>query len=195
MKALSIRRGFGAFLIVMMASAVATAADLPLPARFTAWGVQLGRGGTASLDLTVSRWSTAGDVERLASAFNEGGSDALVQALDKTARVGSFRVNAGLGYDVQFAQITPGPDGGERILAIAERRMGFGEVANMTRSSQYPLTVIELSVNKDGEGSGTMWPIARINYWDLQTRSIIVDNYTWQPIQLNAVRLTASQRS
>ncbi len=195
MQARSIGRRFVAFLILAMSSAVASAADVQLPAHITAWGVRLGRGGTASLDVNVNRWSSTGDVERLAAALNEGGSDALVRALEKTPRVGSFRINAGLGYDVQFAQVTADPDGGERILAVAARRMAFGEVANMTRSSQYPLTVIELHVNKDGEGSGTMWPVARINYWDLQTRSIIVDNYTWQPIQLNAVRLQNNHRA
>jgi len=164
-------------------------AGLSLPARFTALAVNMSGGRTTTIDLSVTRWANAGDVEQLSSAFNERGSQALVHALEKLPRSGSFRINSGLGIDVHFAQRTTEPDGGVRIFLIAERRVGIRETMNMTRSSEYPLSVIELHLNDDGEGTGTMWPVARINYWDTGEQLAIVDNYTMQPIQLTSVRL------
>jgi hypothetical protein len=177
------------------ASTVAYAAgDVSLPVRFTAWEVNTDRGSTASVDLTVTRWSTAGDIEQLASAFNDRGTDGLVRALEHLPPVGSVRANGGLGLDVQFVQRSSEPDGGQRIFVMAERRVGFAELANMTPSADYPLIVLELHINPDGEGTGTMWPVARINYWDPKTQFVVVDNYTWQPIQLTAVKLQRDHR-
>jgi len=193
---LSMVRGAIAAVALTFASTVAYAvADVSLPARFTAWAVNTDRGGTASVDLTVTRWSTAGEIEQLASAFNDRGTDGLVRALEHLPRVGSVRANGGLGLDVQFVQRSSEPDGGQRIFVIAERRVGFAELANMTLSADYPLIVLELHVNQDGEGTGTMWPVARLNYWDPKTQFVVVDNYTWQPIQLTAVKLQRDHRA
>ncbi len=196
MRRLSMVRVAVATVAVTFASTVAYAVgDVSLPVRFTAWAVNTDRGGTASVDLTVTRWSTAGEIEQLASAFNDRGTDGLVRALEHLPRVGSVRSNGGLGLDVQFVQRSSEPDGGQRIFVIAERRVGFAELANMTSSADYPLIVLELHVNQDGEGTGTMWPVARINYWDPKTQFVVVDNYTWQPIQLTAVKLQRDHRA
>jgi hypothetical protein len=175
---------------LLFVSSVAFAmGDVQLPARFTAWAINMGRGGTASVDLTLTRWSTPGELEQLSSAFNERGTEGLVRALERVPRVGSFRANGGLAYDVQFAQRSQDADGSQRIFIVAQRRVGIAELVNMTPSADYPLTVIELHVKASGEGTGTMWPVARIRYWDAKTQFVVVDNYTWQPIQLTAVKL------
>jgi hypothetical protein len=49
--------------------------------------------------------------------------------------------------------------------------------------------VIELHVDSHGEGTGTIWPAARINYWDPKAQLVVVDNYTLQPLQLMGMRL------
>lgn len=179
-----------AIVLVALASAIAYADPaVSVPARFTAFAVNMSRGGSATLELAVNNWSTPGDVERMSTAVDDQGTDGLVRILEHTPKVGYFRRTGTIAYDVQFASWRPGPDGGGEILLIARRYVGFGEVANMTRSSQYPLTVIELRVNKDGDGTGTLWPVARINYWDPKTNSVFVDSLTIQPVQLTQVRL------
>jgi hypothetical protein len=182
---------------VLLSGFASAGNGIRIPARFTALAVNMsGMGRTATMDVTVTRWSNAGEIEQLASAFNERGSAGLVRALDRLPRAGSFRVNSGLALDVHFVQRTPDPDdSGERILLVAERRIGFAETFNMTRSAEYPLSVIELRMNGDGEGTGTMWPVARINYWDVKEQLVIVDNYTMQPIQLTAVRLMKNRQA
>lgn len=184
-----------AVLAVLFGSAIAFAEnEAPLPVRFTAWAINTGR-GAASIDLTVTRWSTTGEVEKLSSAFNERGTDGLVRALEEMPRVGMVRANGGLGLDVQFVQRTFEPDGSQRVFVIAERRVGIAEMVNMTPSSGYPLIAMELHVNHDGDGTGTMWPVARISYWDPKTQFVVVDNYPWQPIQLTSVKVQRDHRA
>jgi hypothetical protein len=196
MRRLPVVRAAVAAVALTVASVAAYAGgDVSLPVRFTAWAVNMDRGGTASVDLTVTRWSTAGEIEQLASAFNDRGTDGLVRALAHLPRAGSVRANGGLGLDVQFVQRSSEPDGGQRLFVMAERRVGFAELANLAPSADYPLIVLELHVKPDGEGTGTMWPVARINYWDPKTQVVVVDNYTWRPIQLTAVKLQRDHRA
>jgi hypothetical protein len=48
------------------------------------------------------------------------------------------------------------PEGGERVVLVTDRRIGFWEAANQPRLIDYPFTVIELHLNRDGEGEGKM---------------------------------------
>lgn len=190
----TIRAAVAGAIVSLSCAAVYAISDVPLPARFTAWAVSMEGGGTASIDLTVSRWSTPEEVDRLASTFKEQGTDGLAQILEQLPRTGSFRVNGGLRYDVHFAQRSSDPKGGQRVFVIAARRLGFAESANMATSADYPLTVMELHITDNGEGTGTMWPVARISYWNAKAQFVVVDNYTMQPIQLAAVRLHKNHR-
>ena len=50
----------------------------------------------------------------------------------------------------------PGEDGGRRIVLVTDRPISFWEAANQPRSIDYPFTLIELRLNRDGEGEGKM---------------------------------------
>jgi hypothetical protein len=73
-------------------------------------------------------------------------------------------------------------------MLITDRRIGVNEALSFAPSTEYPLTVIELHLDARGKGTGTMWPVARIDYWDLETQTIVIDNYAREPVDLMAVR-------
>jgi hypothetical protein len=175
--------------VIALCSAVALAGTVGLPARFRAVVFDTEAGRSAPLEISITRWSTPEEVERLSSAFNDQGPDGLLRRLQQAPRVGSWRTPGSLASDLRFAQQTPDKNGGWRVMLMTDRHMGFGELASLTPSTQYPLTVIELHVDSHGEGTGTIWPAARINYWDPKTQLVVVDNYTLQPLQLMGVRL------
>src|SRR5207244_11194829 len=54
------------------------------------------------------------------------------------------------------SDLTPLPDGGERVVMTTDRYIGFWEAANRPRSIDYPFTLIELHINANGEGEGKM---------------------------------------
>src|SRR5207249_1204532 len=92
----------------------------------------------------------------------EQGPDKLLDALQKTPRVGYIRTPNSIGYDLHFARKTPMPDGGERVVIATDRYISFWEAANRPRTIDYPFTVIEMHINANGEGEGKMSLAARI---------------------------------
>src|ERR1051325_7349630 len=76
---------------------------------------------------------------------------------------------------------------GERVVLVAYRRIGFWEAANQPRSIDYPFTVIEMRLNRDGEGEGKMSLATKI-IADKENNIVTLENYDIQPVMLNNVR-------
>ena len=158
--------------------------------RFTALAINFDApAGAASttVDISVNRWSTDTERDRLMTILMEKGPDALLDALSKLPKLGTIRTPDSLGYDLRFARRTPGPDRSERIVIVTDRPIGFWEAANRPRSIDYPFTVIELRINPDGKGEGKLSIGTKIQA-DKDTKTIVLENYSMQPVQLSAVR-------
>jgi hypothetical protein len=70
---------------------------------------------------------------------------------------GYFGAPGQLSWDLRFARKTPLPDGGEQVVLVTDRRIGFWEATRQPASRvRLPFTVIELRLNPDGEGEGKM---------------------------------------
>ena len=102
-------------------------------------------------------------------------------------RAGYFRAPGHVGIDIHFARRVPQPDGGERVVLVTDRRIGFWEATNRPRSIDYPFTVIELRMNDEGEGEGKMSLATRI-IADKENNIVTLENYGTQPVLLNNVR-------
>ena len=70
---------------------------------------------------------------------------------------------------------------------MTDRRIGFWEASNQPRSIDYPFTVIELRLNRDGEGEGKMSLATKI-IADKENNIVTLENYDIQPVMLNNVR-------
>ena len=158
-----------------------------LPQRFTAGAVNTNNGGTGTVELVIERWSTEGDRNVLVRTLLDKGSDELLDDLQDMPRIGYIRIDGGLGYDLHYAHVTQGEDGGERIVLATDRRIGFWEATNQPRSIDYPFTVIELRLNRDGEGQGKMSLATRITA-DKEKNSVTLENYDQQPVLLQSVK-------
>jgi len=155
--------------------------------RYTAMAVNMSRGGSGTVEIAVTRWSTDQERTRLVSTLMDKGPDKLLALLQSLPRVGYIRANGGLGYDLHYAHKTPGEDGGERVVLATDRRIGFWEAANQPRSIDYPFTVIEMHLNSDGEGEGKMSLATKI-IGNKETNTAILENYDTQPVLLQSVR-------
>jgi hypothetical protein len=149
--------------------------------------VNMSRGGSSTVEILVTKWSSDADRTRLVSTLMDQGENKLLDVLQKMPRVGYIRANGGLGYDLHYAHKTPGEDGGARVILATDRRIGFWEAANQTRSMDYPFTVIELHLNNDGEGEGKMSLATKV-IGNKETNTIVLENYTTQPVLLQSVR-------
>jgi hypothetical protein len=161
------------------------AQTLGTPERFTATALIGGGRGAAMLDIDISRWSTAAEQSRVISLLTEQGQQDLLDALMDMPKVGYIRTPTSLAWDLRFSQRTPLPEGGEAITLITDRPISFAEQADQSRSLDYPFTVVQLTVNKDGSGTGTLAAAKLLG--DANTKSIVVETYGVQPIMLENV--------
>jgi hypothetical protein len=173
--------------VAVTLSLVAHAQTMGTPERFTANAVKMNRGAAGQIEMVVNKWSSDAERNKLMSVMMEKGPDKLLDVLQDMPRMGYFRAPGNVGIDVHFARRIPLPDGGERVVLITDRRIGFWEAANQPRSIDYPFTVIELRINKDGEGEGKMSLATKI-IADKENNIVTLENYDIQPVLLNNVR-------
>jgi len=172
--------------VVATLSFAAYAQTTGTPERFSANAVNMTRGAAGPIEIVVNRWSTDAQRDKLMSVMMEKGPDKLLDVLQDMPRMGFFRVPGNVGIDIHFARRIAMPDGGERVVLVTDRRIGFWEASNQPRSIDYPFTVIELRLNGDGEGEGKMSLATKIIV-DKDNNIITLENYGISPVMLNNV--------
>jgi hypothetical protein len=189
---------FTSRLFLMVAAFVAFVCSFPAaqtlgqPERFTANAVSLSPQygtGQQTVEITVDRWSPASDRERLVTGLQKG-PDELLKQLQKTKPVGRIRTPDSLGYDLRYAQQMPLPDGGRSIVIATDRPIGFWEATNRPRTFDYPFTVIQMNIGRDGTGSGTLSYATKIIAKD---NMIELEDFATKPIMLNNIRAEAKK--
>lgn len=166
---------------------VASAQTLGTPERFTASAINTNNASVGIIDISVQRWSTDKERDALMEVMLKKGPDKLLDALQDTRPVGHFGAPGQLSWDLRFARRIPLPDGGERVVLVTDRRIGFWEAARQPRSFDYPFTVIELRLNAEGEGEGKM-SIATKVIVDKDENMITLEDFNLQPVQLTHVK-------
>ena len=165
----------------------ASAQTMGTPERYTASAFNLNNGRTGTIDITVNRWSSDKQRDALMAVVVEKGTEKLLDALQDMPAMGHFGAPGNLSWDIHFARKMPLPDGGERVVLVTDRRIGFWEAANQPRSYDYPFTVIELHLNRDGDGEGKMSIATKVIY-DKKENMITLENFQTTPVQLTNVR-------
>ena len=154
-------------------------------------------GSNAQVQLTINSWSTAEERERLITTVLEKGSDALLRELQKAPVKGRFRIptarqpdphHLALGLDLHYAMQTPLDEGGRRIVIATDRYIGFQEARSQPRTIDYPITLIEIRVDKEGNGVGKMAVATKISF-DKKKNQIELENYSSEPVRLNNVKI------
>ena len=156
--------------------------------RFTAVAVNMGDFGPAQagpVEIVITRWSTDAERDRLTAVLMDKGPEALLGALRATRRVGYFRTPNSLGYDLHFAWNASEAEGGRHIVLATDRPIGFWEAANQPRSINYPFTLVELRLNREGEGKMSI--AAKITA-NKEFHLIEMEDYALQPVRLTSVK-------
>src|SRR4051812_12812669 len=157
------------------------------PERYSATAMNQNNGRAGRIEIVVNRWSTDAERNKLMGVVMNQGANKLLDVLQDMPRVGYFRTPDSIGWDLHFARRVPQPDGGERVVLVTDRRIGFWEASNQPRSIDYPFTFIELRLNNDGEGQGNM-SIATQIIPDKENNIITLENFDTQPVMLTEVR-------
>jgi len=158
--------------------------------RFTATAINMGTRGPATVDrvdIVVAQWSPMAQRDRLIGILFEKGPEKLLDVLQDLPKVGYFKTPESLAYDLHYAQRTPLPDRGERIVLATDRFVRFWEVTGGSRTTDYPFTIIELRLNGDGRGEGKMSLATKV-IADKKKNEVVLENWGTQPVLLKDVR-------
>ena len=193
----------GAAIVLSTVTSASPQVDSPtlqVPLRMTAFAVSMATaapGANAVMDIRVKRWSTQAERENLITTAVEKGQDALLRALQKMPDHGRISIpgwtgpdphNARLGWTLHYAFVTPGEDGGYRIGIATDRYIGMWEARNQPRTIDYPFSLIEIRLGKDGKGVGKMAVATKIDF-DKKKKQLVLENYSSEPVRLNEVKL------
>jgi hypothetical protein len=169
-----------------------------LPLRMTAFGINMTGAGartTETIDITIERWSTEAERDKLLAILVEKGRESLVDAVrDVKPRAGFIRTTKSLGWDIGFARKQELASGGTRIIIVTDRPMSFREAANQPRSADYEFLLADIRINAEGKGQGKLAGAAKITY-DKDARSIEIENYGIEPVRLNEVRVISKKKA
>lgn len=141
--------------------------------------------GSGRVIIQVERWSSQAESDYLVNALVQKGPDEMLKVLRDMKSVGTIRTPDSLGYDLRYAQQSPGEDGGRRIVIATDRPIGFWEARNQPRTIDYPFTVIQMQIGPEGEGKGTMSFATKIV---ARGKVIELENYASAPAMLTDIK-------
>ena len=178
-------------LFALVFSLAGVSAQVTLPVKFTAFAIDvnnMGRSHTFTLDVQISRWSTEAERDALTKTFFDKGPQKLLDALQDTKPVGYIKTTQTLAWDLRFARQTVLDEGVTQIILLTDRPIGFAEARNQPRTIDYPFTLIDLRIKKDGTGVGKAAVATKIVF-NKKKNIVELENYSSEPVRLNEIRI------
>jgi hypothetical protein len=161
-----------------------------LTARYAGTAANMKPGAGESLRFDLLEWSSDADREQMIGAFKDKGDSGLQSALEAARTLGFIWSDSAVGHSVRYAHRIALPDGGERIIVATNVRLGRGGMWKPTAASgstDYPFTVIELRLNRRGEGEGKMSFTSKVAVED-QAKTIGLTDYAASPVLITGVK-------
>ena len=157
--------------------------------KFTGFAINTNSGpSTATVDFTVTRWSTDAERAQLLAIIkeNKDPTDKLLRALQKLPKVGYIRTPDRLAWDLHYARQSPLDEGGRQIVLATDRPIGFWEARNQPRSYDYPFTIVQVHLDRNDTGSGKILAGTKI-YID-KKNNLVLENFAQQPVRFNEIK-------
>ena len=118
---------------------------------------------TRNFTLRLSGTTSDQQTNRALSTLQENGQDALLKTI-RNEDLGTFSLGGQPALTVNAVRID-NVGGKQRVRAVLERWIGFGELRGGYRSVDYPFSYIEILVDpRNGKGEGTFIPAAKIRF-------------------------------
>jgi hypothetical protein len=157
----------------------------PLPAQYAATAVgESGAiaGRTFGMNIYVDGITSNGEVDELIGILKQKGQNALVSKFADKKDLGRVAPTGAVGTGMRFVRIRPTPDGGQHIVLATDRPISFPELYNGTRSTDYPIGIVVLDVDKSGKGSGSFAPLCKVKF--NKKGELEIENFGQKPFRL-----------
>lgn len=152
-------------------------------------GVVIGTGGaiggrSMNLDIRINEHTSDEDIVGYVNLLKEKGQDQLRLELEKM-NVGKISPSGRVGTDIAIARVFEGADG-KVIRLVTARQMPFLELYHGGRSTDYPFSIVEIRLDQDGKGVGSIIGGAKIKFTD--EGRVEIESYGNQYAKLTNVR-------
>ncbi len=144
----------------------------------------VGAVGALPVTIRITRWTPEDEHQKLMAILSKEGNDALVRALQDGKSVGSIRTPQELPYDLRYARQHPF-ESGRQIVLMTDRPMEVWERFSGSITRDYPLTWLEMKLDKNGRGEGSISLAARLR---LVGDILGIEDFANQPARLNEIK-------
>ncbi len=167
------------------AASAASTGSLAHPDQFTGSLVNTVAGARFSQPfiLSVDHYTGDAEVQHLTGLLAEKGPYSLRDELWKHS-VGYLQIGGRLGVPVA-AVLSQDTATGRKLTVVLNRPLSAFEVQYYARSSMYPFSVLELDLDQNGVGQGTLIGAARMR---MRGNTLEIQSLGVQPLRLLAVR-------
>ena len=167
--------------------------ELPVKMRMSAVNMSNNlTGANGILEITIDKWSTAEERKKLLDTVVAKGQQKLLSELQKAPVKGRIRIpgwtgadpnNYRTGWNLRYAWHEPLPEGDEKIVLGVDRYMSFLEIRNQPKSVDYPFTLVQIHMKRNGTGEGKLAAFTMIT-WDKKKQVLEIENYGTEPVRL-----------
>ena len=152
----------GSVLLLLAGISSSAQTQIPMTIQAPAMGTSTQLGRQYDVNIYIEQLSTPDDRKALIDAFNSSGQEGMVKVLEDMKPKGRVRFSGGgVGNDVKYIIELPS-DKGRRFRLVTDRILAFAELYAGTRSREYTVGAIELTITPDGKGSGTVLPACKL---------------------------------
>jgi len=163
-------------LFLLLAGGTTVQAQERMTIQATAMGTSTQMGQIYNINIIIEQFSTPDDRKTLIEAVKSSAQSGLVHALEDMKPKGRVRfASGGVGNDIKYIIELPS-DKGRRIRLVTDRNLAFGELYRSTRSSEYSVGAIELTLTPDGKGTGTVLTACKLTV-DKKKQQVEVETF------------------
>jgi hypothetical protein len=141
---------------------------------------------SAPVTITIDRKMSQAEADKLVAAFKGGGAAGLRKALTGVPATGSVQLAKGAPTPARIAIERP-TDKGRLITIVTDTPLLFAGagVPGAKPKEGYDFAVIDLEVDANGAGSGTLAPAAKVT---LKGSAFVVEDYASEVVRLAGVK-------
>lgn len=165
-----------------------------ISARYTGTSANMKPGAGENIRFDILEWSADADREKVLAALKEKGDNGLMDALETGRTIGFIWTGGAVGHSVRYAHRISLPDGGERVILATNVRLGRNAMwkpVSQAVAGDQAFTVVELRVNRRGEGEGKLSFTSKIGVED-SAKTIALADYAASPVLITGVKREVS---
>lgn len=175
-------------LAVLATTSFAQTTDQGLPEQYSATAFitsGAAQGKSVEVNIYVDRYSTDEERQDFLNVLKTKGQDGLETAFDKAKPCGRVAIVGTTGNTVSYIRAQSAET--KRIIRMATNRtISFPELWTSPRSRDYKFGIVELRLDSDGKGEGTLLYATKVKF--NKKGELELEHYGQSPVRLANVR-------